>query len=246
MKKIKELAIAMPNKILLEFKKCINNNGIEINNTKLKYLYYRLFFKKSILENNITITINGLCKLMDVNSEQKRIKALKERLLFLEKLGYIKNNCDLKTIKKNEEFEIEFILDDNIYEDGFTFINKYQYENFLKLKQTTALIYLFLLKSENSKYGYAFCSMSFIQINLKIGTTTMQEGIKELIELGLIEIKNDNYKINLGEGKFRNTNNRYYISKEKVDNNVSTSKKETKIDESKKELDLSDYNVCPF
>lgn len=209
-----DLIIPIPNKPFYGFENCLTEDKVEMQQHKIIYLYYRLLFKKPILEEKIITSISQLCTLMNVSCTHRNIEGMKERLVFLQKEKLININLDLESIKKNTEIEIKLILNEEIYSKGYTLIDRFCFNNFLKLDCIAGIVYLFLIRNENKSYGYAFTSISYIQKNLHMGVNKVIGAIEKLKESNYIRVENDGFRINLGDGKTRVSNNRYYIIRE--------------------------------
>ena len=193
--KDKELKVAIPNKLFKEIDiySCNSKDGVSLQVAKVIHLYYKLYLLTPMNSNKLRlVNLNIICEMFNVNATSSTLKAVKDRLIFLQEQGYIKVNMNIEDIKsKNDLFDIEFLVPDDLLSDGFTFLNANEVEYFLDTKDTNkALVFLFIKRCLNDRRGYAFPTIEYIGFCTTLSKNSIMKALKELLER-----RNYNYKI---------------------------------------------------
>ena len=231
----KEFKVPIPNKIFLGFK----YDGLidsDMYQAKIIHLYYTIVLLTPMGLNYIPyITLSALCKASRVKPTTSAVTTLRKRLSFLQKGKLIKIKENRNDIGKNDLFEIEVVVNEDLLENNFTLLNSIEVETFLKLDCYEGLIFLYYKRHINKKIGYAFTSIETISDELGLSRNTVNKVNNRLIELGIIMKENPNFcskdKIT---GEIKNSNNRYYLNlnnnEESVeDNNIKKENKKSEV-----------------
>lgn len=221
--KEKELKVAIPNKLFKEIDiySCNSKDGVSLQVAKVIHLYYKLYLLTPLNSNKLRlVNLNIICEMFNVNATSSTLKAVKGRLLFLNQQGYLVFNKDIEELKKNDLFDIEFLVPDDLLSDGFTFLNSNEVEYFLDTKDTNkALVFLFIKRCLNGRTGYAFPTLEYIGFCTTLSKSSIVKALKELKEEGIITIDNPNfYSVDKNTGEIRKSNNTYTIKQENLAN----------------------------
>lgn len=243
--KEKELKVAIPNKLFKEIDiySCNSKDGVALQVAKIIHLYYKLYLLTPMNFNKLRlINLNIICEMFNTKAQAKTLKGFKDRLIFLQEQGYIKVNMNIEDIKsKNDLFDIEFLVPDDLLSDGFTFLNANEVEYFLNEEDTNkALVFLFIKRCLNDKRGYAFPTIEYIGFCTTLSKNSIMKALKELKEEGIITIDNPNfYSVDKNTGEIRKSNNTYTIKQENL---VNEENKEEVIEE-KIESDIKEDSI---
>lgn len=239
--KEKELKVAIPNKLFKEIDiyQCNSKDGVALQVAKVIHLYYKLFL---LTPTNVNLlrgfSFNSYCYISNTKARTDKLKGFKDRLIFLQEQGYIKVNMNIEDIKsKNDLFDIEFLVPDDLLSDGFTFLNSNEIEYFLNEEDTNkALVFLFIKRCLNDKRGYAFPTIEYIGFCTTLSKNSIMKALKELKEEGIITIDNPNfYTFDKNTGGIRKSNNTYTIKQENLVNEENKEVIEEKIESDIKE-----------
>ncbi|MFR5264059.1 helix-turn-helix domain-containing protein [Clostridium sp.] len=244
--KDKELKVAIPNKLFKEIDiySCNSKDGVSLQVAKVIHLYYKLYLLTPMNSNKLRlVNLNIICEMFNVNATSSTLKAVKDRLIFLQEQGYIKVNMNIEDIKsKNDLFDIEFLVPDDLLSDGFTFLNANEVEYFLDTKDTNkALVFLFIKRCLNDRRGYAFPTIEYIGFCTTLSKNSIMKALKELKKEGIITIDNPNfYTVDKNTGEIRKSNNTYTIKQENL---VNKDEENEEVIEDNLESDIKEDSI---
>ena len=244
--KEKELKVAIPNKLFKEIDiyECNSKDGVALQVAKVIHLYYKLFLLTPMNFNKLRlINLNIICEMFNTKAQAKTLKGFKDRLIFLQEQGYIKVNMNIEDIKsKNDLFDIEFLVPDDLLSDGFTFLNANEVEYFLNEEDTNkALVFLFIKRCLNDRRGYAFPTIEYIGFCTTLSKNSIMKALKELKEEGIITIDNPNfYTVDKNTGEIRKSNNTYTIKQENL---VNKDEENEEVIEDNLESDIKEDSI---
>ncbi len=228
-------------------------------NSKNVHLYIILCMCKRPLGATV-LNLSIIANEMNIKSNRRNLENLKERLFYLEKENFIKIDKSIMDLGKNDLFNIEIITDKK---ETFTKFYKWDVKLLKLLTTSDIVVYYTLRRYYNEKIKKSWISIERISNSLGMSRNTVMTSIRKLKSIKLIEIYNPRFVLKEIDNTIRRSNNEYRFLEpcdeieeliEKYNYSIKNGipmeeEKETldkSNDESKKELDLSDYNVCPF
>lgn len=196
----------------------------------LKYylviLYLRFHLEPTNIVRTSLIEINIEC---GYSSNSRNVTIYNDWRNIIHKLvsdGYITCSQDIMTVQPTKQFIIEFNYRKNPFysNDGFVFINKYEYELITSYKTNmnkSAILGVFLFIKQyiiNTEYSSGIAYPSKYQIAQGVGissTTTIDKIINILVELNLLYVKSGFYiEDSMEYGSYIPASNIYSLSKD--------------------------------